>query len=207
MIPETISRVCGAIAPEGSSSQVLLSGQNCSGLLSGQNCSVRPEIEWRGVRRVMLHTRWSAEAWSVVRMGSTPGLAPPALNRAQCMRAPRTRLHPSSRHDARAARDESVEVPRARAGRASDRRDQTRLRLHQGVLPRLGQEPASTRGRLRAGESVHDAEALAPPPGGVICRSTEGDALKTTSEGAHGLPAGLVVAVHDSLPLRWSRLT
>src|SRR5262249_17675818 len=80
-----------------------------------------------------------------------------------------------------AARDQSMEVARAGTRRASDRGDQTRLRLHQGVLPRLGEKPASARGGVCAGEPVHDAEALALPPGGVICLSTERDAWRTDS--------------------------
>jgi hypothetical protein len=57
----------------------------------------------------------------------------------------RPRLHAAARHDAGAAGDHSGEVPGPRPGRASDRCDQTGLRLHEGVLPRLGQEPASPR--------------------------------------------------------------
>jgi len=74
-----------------------------------------------------------------------------------------------------------MEVSRSCPRRASDRGDQTRLRLYQGVLPRLGEKPASARGGVCAGEPVHEAEALAPSPGGVICPSTERDALRTDS--------------------------
>src|SRR5262249_41293592 len=110
-------------------------------------------------------------------------------------------------HHARTARDESVEIPHSRPRRTSHWGDQTRLRLHEGALSRAAQEWPSARGRVRARGPVHDAGALAPPPGGGICPTTARGTLPAASRAVRGLPTGLGVAVHESLSPRWSRST
>src|SRR5713226_6280140 len=119
------------------------------------------------VRPWLLHGRerrvWGDSAYTGVARG------PPRL------RAPRPRLHPAQGGAAaalepRRAGDQSLEVPRARPGRASPGRDQAHLRLHQSLLSRPGEEPASARGRLCVGEPLHGAQASAPSAGGVVCR-------------------------------------
>ena len=58
--------------------------------------------------------------------------------------------------------------------------DQTRLRLHEGALPRPAQESPSARGRGGAGEPVHDAKAPAASPRGVVCPRIHRNALQPT---------------------------
>ena len=98
--------------------------------------------------------------------------------------APHAReLHPSPECE---SRHQSVEVADPGPGRAPDWRDQARVRLHQGVLSRVGEEPASPRDRLRAGQPLHGTQAFAAPAGGVVSPVTERHAVG--SRAAHPKP-------------------
>src|SRR5262249_56244165 len=83
-----------------------------------------------------------------------------------------------------------MEVPHPRPGRTSHRGDQTRLRVHEGALPRAVQESPSARRRVGAGGPVHDAKAPAAPAGGGGDLLVPPNALRTDFSHARRLPKG-----------------